>query len=168
MLVSAGGGSVGDSLYECALEAARLMPGTRWRILVGGNDAANRIARFEAARSPALIEAARSDFRQMLRHAAASVSMCGYNTALDLLQAGTPAVLVPFDAGKEVEQSLRAGSLAPLDGIEVIKTADLTPVGLTQAVRTVMAAHVRATDGFRFDGAARTVEIAAKLAGDRE
>jgi len=168
VLVSAGGGSVGDSLYECALEAARLMPGTRWRILVGGNDAANRIARFEAARSPALIEAARPDFRQMLRHAAASVSMCGYNTALDLLQAGTPAVLVPFDAGKEVEQSLRAGSLAPLDGIEVIKTADLTPVGLTQAVRTVMAAHVRATDGFRFDGAARTVEIAAKLAGDRE
>ncbi len=167
VLVSAGGGSVGDALYETALEAARLMPDTRWRLLVGGSDASDRIARFQAKGSPALIEAARPDFRQMLRHAAASVSMCGYNTALDLLQAGTPAVLVPFDAGKEVEQSLRAGSLAPLDGIDVVKTADLTPEGLAQAVRGLIAAPARATDSFRFDGAARTVEIAAELAEKR-
>jgi len=44
----------------------------------------------------------------MLYHAAASVSLCGYNTALDILQAGTPAVFVPFDDGSEVEQGLRA------------------------------------------------------------
>ncbi|MDE4133111.1 glycosyltransferase [Phaeobacter sp. QD34_3] len=168
VLVSAGGGSVGDALYRCALQAARQMPGTTWRLLVGGGDAPERIAQFASLGSPAVIEAARPDFRQMLRHAAASVSMCGYNTALDLLQAGTPAVLVPFDAGKEVEQSLRAGSLAPLNGIEVVKTADLTPEGLSQAVRAAMAAPARATDSFRFDGAARTVEIAAELVGKRE
>jgi predicted glycosyltransferase len=168
VLVSAGGGSVGDALYETALEAARLTPGTRWRLLIGGSDAADRIARFEAAGSPAIVEAARPDFRQMLRHAAASVSMCGYNTALDLLQAGTPAVLVPFDAGKEVEQSLRARSLAPLNGIEVLKTADLSPERLARAVRAVMAEPMRATDSFRFDGAARTVEIAVELAEKRK
>ena len=49
----------------------------------------------------------------MLYHAAASVSLCGYNTALDVLQSGVPAVLVPFDNGGEVEQSLRAEALAP-------------------------------------------------------
>ena len=168
VLVSAGGGSVGDTLYETALDAARLTPDTPWRLLVGGSDAAERIARFKAAGSPAIIEAARPDFRQMLRHAAASVSMCGYNTALDLLQAGTPAVLVPFDAGKEVEQSLRAGSLAPLDGIEVLKTAELAPERLAQAVQDAITAPPRATEGFRFDGAARTVEIAAELAEKRE
>lgn len=168
VLVSAGGGSVGDALYDCALNAARLIPGMRWRLLVGGNDAAERIALYTAKGSPALIEAARPDFRQMLRHAAASVSMCGYNTALDLLQAGTPAVLVPFDAGKEVEQSLRAQSLAPLNGIEVLKTADLSPERLAHAVQSVMTEPARALDSFRFDGAARTVEIAVELAEKRK
>ncbi|UWQ80088.1 glycosyltransferase [Leisingera sp. S132] len=168
VLVSAGGGSVGTPLYRCALEAARLMPGTPWRLLVGGSDADVRIAEFSTARSPALLEPARHDFRQMLSHAAASVSMCGYNTALDILQVGTPAVLVPFDAGNETEQGLRAASLAPLKGIEVLETANLSPESLCAAVKAAMQAPPRLAGGFRFDGAARTVEIAAELAGGRE
>ena len=167
VLVSAGGGSVGTPLYETALEAAKLMPDTPWRLLVGGSDAAARIEAFAKADSPALMEPARKDFRQMLSHAAASVSMCGYNTALDLLQAGTPAVLVPFDAGNETEQGLRAASLAPLDGIQVVKTADLSPEMLCTAVNSALRAPRRVAGGFRFDGAARSVEIAAELAGER-
>ncbi|UWQ41985.1 glycosyltransferase [Leisingera aquaemixtae] len=167
VLVSAGGGSVGTPLYRAALEAARQMPDTPWRLLVGGSDAGARIAEFAKAGSPALLGPARKDFRQMLSHAAASVSMCGYNTALDLLQAGTPAVLIPFDAGNETEQGLRAASLAPLNGIEVVKTADLTPEALCAAVKAAMQAPPRLAGGFRFDGAARSVEIAAELAGGR-
>ncbi|MEW2912917.1 glycosyltransferase [Leisingera sp. JC11] len=168
VLVSAGGGSVGTSLYRTALEAAKLMPETAWRLLVGGSDARARIAEFSSTCSPALLEPARKDFRQMLSHAAASVSMCGYNTALDLLQAGTPAVLIPFDAGNETEQGLRADSLAPLNGIEIVKTAGLTPEALCAAVKAAMQAPPRPAGGFRFDGAARSVEIAAELAGGRE
>lgn len=164
ILVSAGGGSVGDALFECALQAASLMPNTQWRLLVGGSDAAERIARFQAIDTPAIIEPARPDFRQMLPLAAASVSMCGYNTALDLLQSGAPAVLVPFDAGTEVEQGLRANSLSPLNGIKVVTSGDLTPDTLCAAVGSAIAAPRRATDGLHFDGAARTVEIATELA----
>ncbi|KIC24693.1 MULTISPECIES: glycosyltransferase family protein [unclassified Leisingera] len=167
VLVSAGGGNVGTPLYRCALDAARLMPDTSWRLLVGGSDAEMRIAEFARTGSPALLEPARKDFRQMLCHAAASVSMCGYNTTLDLLQAGTPAVLVPFDAGNETEQGLRAASLAPLDGIKVLKTAELSPETLCTAVKAAMQAPPRLAGGFRFDGAARSVEIAAELAGGR-
>ncbi|MEX0304929.1 MAG: glycosyltransferase family protein, partial [Leisingera sp.] len=167
VLVSAGGGSVGTPLYQTALEAAKLMPETPWRLLVGGADAATRIETLSKAGSPALLEPARKDFRQMLSHAAASVSMCGYNTALDLLQAGTPAVLVPFDAGNETEQGLRAASLASLNGIEIVKTADLTPEALCAAVNSALRASKRVAGGFRFDGAARSVEIAAELAGER-
>ncbi|VCU61989.1 FIG00989085: hypothetical protein [Tritonibacter mobilis] len=163
ILVSAGGGSVGDALYACAIEAAKLMPDYRWRILVGGADARARIADLEDAGSPAVLEPARPEFRAMLPHAAASVSMCGYNTALDLLQSGTPAVLVPFDAGKEVEQSLRAQSLAPLAGIEVEGAATLTPARLCAALSRAMHDTQRGLDGFEFDGAHRSVEIAATL-----
>lgn len=167
ILVSAGGGSVGDALFETALQAAKLMPEKKWRLLVGGSDAIDRISRFRDRHSPAAIEPARPDFRQMLPRAAASVSMCGYNTALDLLQSGTPAVLIPFDAGKEVEQGLRAKSLSPLDGIEVRTSADLTAERLCAAVASVTAAPRRATDGLCFDGAARAVEIAVELAEKR-
>jgi len=167
ILVSAGGGSVGDALFECALKAAALMPDTQWRLLVGGCDAAERIARFQTMDTPAIIEPARPDFRQMLPLAAASVSMCGYNTALDLLQSGTPAVLIPFDAGNEVEQGLRANSLSPLNGIEVVTSADLSPDTLCATVSRAIAAPRRATDGFHFNGAARTVEIATELVEQR-
>ncbi|MFC4216094.1 glycosyltransferase family protein [Pseudophaeobacter arcticus] len=164
ILVSAGGGSVGDEIYQTALQAARLMPDTPWRLLVGGSDANARIEQLSKIPSPAIMEPARPDFRQMLTHVAASVSMCGYNTALDLLQAETPAVLIPFDAGKEVEQSLRAQSLTPLAGIEALRTAELTPERLIAAVKKVRCAPRRSADQFQFDGARRAVEIARDLA----
>lgn len=164
ILVSAGGGSVGDEIYQTALQAARLMPDTPWRLLVGGSDANARIEQLSKIPSPAKMEPARPDFRQMLTHVAASVSMCGYNTALDLLQAETPAVLIPFDAGKEVEQSLRAQSLTPLAGIEALRTAELTPERLIAAVKKVRCAPRRSASQFQFDGARRAVEIARDLA----
>ena len=167
VLVSAGGGSVGDALFETACLAAAQMPDTRWRLLVGGSDAAQRIERLQAIGSPAVIEPARPDFRQMLPLAAASVSMCGYNTALDLLQCGTPSVLIPFDAGKEVEQGLRAQSLKPMPGFEVVTSADLTPDSLCQAIREAMTSPRRATDGLHFNGASRTVEISVDMAAQR-
>lgn len=166
VLVSAGGGSVGDEIYHCALQAARLMPDTPWRLLVGGNDAGDRIKALRQIPSPARIEAARSDFRQMLSHVAASVSMCGYNTALDLMQANTPAVLIPFDAGREVEQGLRASSLLPLHGFEMLRTADLTPERLVTAVNAAMVAPRRDASDLHFDGATRSVEIAHELVAE--
>ncbi|WP_417700637.1 glycosyltransferase family protein [Pseudophaeobacter sp.] len=167
VLVSAGGGNVGDEIYHCALAAARLMPDQPWRLLVGGSDAAERIKALSSLDSPARIEAARPDFRQMLSHVAASVSMCGYNTALDLLQANTPAVLIPFDAGREVEQGLRAQSLEPLPGFASLRTADLTPERLVAAVQAVQQAPRRTAAQFQFDGAARSVEIAHDMVRDQ-
>jgi len=164
ILVSAGGGNVGTSLFETAIDAARLMPTRRWRLLVGGSP--TRIAALQARNPPSntIIEAARTDFRQMLHHAAASVSMCGYNTALDLLQSGTRAVLVPFDAGQEVEQSLRAKSLGTLPGIAVLRSGDLTPRALCEAVEQVISDPPRPATNLRFDGAAQTVALACELA----
>ncbi|CUH75842.1 putative glycosyl transferase [Tritonibacter multivorans] len=168
ILVSAGGGDVGDALFACAIEAAKQMPDHRVRLLVGGRDAQARIARLADPSSPAVLEPARPDFRQMLPHAAASVSMCGYNTALDLLQAGTPSVFVPFDAGNEVEQGLRARSLAELPGFVVSPAAALTPDRLCEAITSAMRQPQRDVHNFRFDGATQSVEIAEKRMKDRQ
>lgn len=165
ILVSAGGGAVGTPLFQAALAAAKANPARKWRLLVGGGDAEDRIAalRRSAPESPAVLQPARPDFRQMLYHAAASVSMCGYNTALDLLQAGTPAVLMPFDAGQEVEQGLRAQSLARLPGISLLPSSDLGAAALLQKVDTVIDEGRRGAVDLNFDGANETVRIVANL-----
>ncbi|MEQ6204349.1 glycosyltransferase [Sulfitobacter sp. HNIBRBA2951] len=165
VIVSAGGGDVGQHVYRAAVEAADRIPHPL-RVLVGGADPQMRIAALHArATAPVVIEPARPDFRQMLSHAAASVSLCGYNTALDILQAGTPAIFIPFDEGNEVEQGLRATALSKREGIESLPRATLTPDSLSAAIARVIAAPARMADTIGFDGAARTVEITHKLRG---
>ncbi len=169
ILVSAGGGSVGQPIFRAAIEAARMMPDSRWRLLVGGGDAEMRMDELRAlARDwPITIEPVRPDFRNMLPLARASVSMCGYNTAMDLLQSGTPAVLIPFDDGKEVEQTLRARSLARMRALEVISSGNLTASKLATSVAKVIGQGFRKPAARGFDGSHRTVEIATQMAEAR-
>ena len=163
VVVSAGGGDVGAHIFAAAVGAARQDPDRHWRILVGGADAAERgVVLARAAPPNVTVEPARPDFRQMLHHAAASVSMCGYNTALDILQTGCPAVFIPFDAGSEVEQGLRADALAKLPGIAVLRSADLSPDRLTQALLEVTQAIRRAPRQTGFDGARETVKLTVR------
>jgi len=164
VIVSAGGGDVGAHIFAAAMDAAQQNHTRQWRILVGGADAGARCAKLaQAAPANVTLEPARPDFRQMLHHAAASVSMCGYNTALDILQTGCPAVFIPFDAGSEVEQGLRAEALAKLSAVEVLRSADLSPDRLATALAKVMRESPRAPRKDGFDGAQETVSITSKL-----
>lgn len=164
VLVSAGGGSVGNMLFETALKAAHMSKDRIWRLLVGGSDANVRITRLKtAASSNVIIEPARPDFRQMLYHAACSVSMCGYNTALDILQSGVPSVLVPFDDGGEVEQTLRAQSLTAMAGIEMIRSDALSPEKLLFSITAAQHARRPEGAGLQMDGAAETVRVTRNM-----
>ncbi|HSG57754.1 MAG TPA: glycosyltransferase, partial [Paracoccaceae bacterium] len=157
IIVSTGGGDVGHYIHDAALGAARRDPRRRWRLLIGGANAAH-LARLQAdAPQNATVEAARPEFRAMLHHATASVSQCGYNTALDILQAGTRAVFVPFDEDGEVEQGLRAKALSAHPGIATLPRDRLSPESLLAALDEV-ARDARMPARALFDGAARTVE----------
>lgn len=166
VLVSAGGGAVGQDLFRAAVAAAGLSSGLKWRILVGGADPAAQISQLQSqvGNADVVIEAARPDFRQMLHHAAASVSMCGYNTALDLMQAGTKSLFIPFDEGGEVEQTLRAQSLSHLHGIRMCAAADLTPERLLREVTELVNMPQSQPAEIHFDGAAEAVRIATRMA----
>ncbi len=168
VIVSAGGGSVGRHLFTAAVAAARLSPTLRWRVLVGGGNAQAVVAELSAKAPPNIIlEPARPDFRQMLTHAACSVSMCGYNTALDLLQAGTPSLFIPFDEGGEVEQTLRAESLSHLPMMQMLRAADLTPERLLQEVEVQAKLPRGKVPDLRFNGAQESVRIACGIAEGR-
>jgi predicted glycosyltransferase len=101
--VSEGGGPLGRRLLETAVEAAAL-DHRPWRLRVGGADAGAVIDRLRA-RAAALDLGGRvavapvgPDHRARLFTAAASVSLCGYNTATDILLSGVPAVIAPLAA----------------------------------------------------------------------
>jgi len=137
VLVSAGGGAVGLKLYRCAIESARLANGDfQWHLLIGRgvSQADKDQLQFDAPES-VKIEWARSDFPDLLRNAGVSISQSGYNTTMDLLGVGCPAIVVPFDGAGETEQRDRAERLATL-GIARLLTADeLSPQSLLDGVR---------------------------------
>ena len=166
VLVTAGGGDVGGALFDVAIRAAALRVDLRWRLLVGGQNAKERSAAFnEGAPSNLLAEPARRDFRQMLHLARVSVSMCGYNTALDVMQASCPAVFVPYDAGNEVEQGIRAEALSRQTGVEAIPTTILTPDVLLSAIASVEGSKRPPLAQAQTSGAQRTVEMVSKMVG---
>ena len=144
-IVSTGGGAVAGPLIEAALAARALSPLAEapWRFLIGPNmaEAAFRdlVARARA-RGPAdvTIERARPDFRSLLARARLSISQAGYNTVLEVLAAGVPAVVVPFAAGSESEQSLRARLLAERGALTLLEAAALTPANLATAIAVAL------------------------------
>ena len=164
ILVTAGGGPVGRRLFETAVRAAR-PGGPRWRLLVGGPDAAafsDRLNRM-AAGAPVWAEPVRADYREMLGRCAAAVGQCGYNTAIDWLQSGVPGVFVPFAEEGEVEQTIRATSLSKRYGFGHIAEDELTPENLAIAAQNAVRRGRVSVNGLQMDGAARSSRILSEF-----
>ena len=113
--------------------------------------------------APVLAEPLRADYRAMLTRCAAAVGQCGYNTAIDWLQAGVPGVFVPFAEAGEVEQTLRAASLQERYGYGLIAEDELTPENLAAATTAAVSRGRFKVNGLKFDGAARTSRILVDL-----
>ncbi len=112
ILVSGGGSGAALPLYRLCLDAARLNASWPWRILAGRGLAESDFAALRQSASPNVtVERARPDFPALLASCALSISQAGYNTVLDLVEAGCRAIVVPFDAGAETEQGVRAEAM---------------------------------------------------------
>ncbi|MGM0586154.1 MAG: glycosyltransferase family protein [Pseudomonadota bacterium] len=156
VLVATGGGVIGRRLLETAARASALSP-LRWRLRVGGADAAQAAARLSAL-GPAVAEPAAADYRARLARAAVSVSLAGYNTAVEVALSGTPALFVPMEEGGEREQLLRARAFARFDEIETARIGELTPEALAVRVEA-LARRPRHAPPLRADGAAEAARL---------
>jgi predicted glycosyltransferase len=170
VLVSAGGGAVGSPLLFAALAARPFTPvaDRTWRLLAGPNcpdDAFGRIAAM--ADRCTIVERFRDDFPARLRVAALSISQAGYNTTMDVLRAGVPAVVVPYEAKGETEQQLRAGILAERGLLSAVPAAELTPERLAAAIADTLARPRLTPNTIDFSGAATTAELVGELAERR-
>lgn len=168
VIVSVGGGAVGQRLLRTALEARPLsrLRDVPWRLLAGVNASESdlELLRLACAKGRGLVvERYRSDFAQMLGRCRLSVSQGGYNTVMEVLQARASAVIVPFAGGAEIEQTLRTRLLAERGWVDMVEEAELTPPELARAIdrasqRTTLPPVIR------MDGARESADLVASWA----
>ncbi|HYR33768.1 MAG TPA: glycosyltransferase [Burkholderiales bacterium] len=162
VLVSAGGGAVGRRLLESAMLAREhtLLRGATWRVLAGINCSEADFRALERLAGPGIVlERSRADFTALLGNCALSISQAGYNTVAETLQARVRAVLVPFAAGGESEQTLRAELLAERGAAAMVDAAKLSPQTLADAVNRAVRAPRPPADLVDLNGARRSAEL---------
>jgi predicted glycosyltransferase len=164
LLVSIGGGRVGHELIDCALAASALLAiPHRLHIVTGPHCPDEIFAQFEqrvAAQSAVTLERFTPAFPARLQHADLSISMAGYNTCMDLLAAGTRALLYPFTGNNNQEQTMRARKLERLGRVKVMEQLD--PARLAAAITQSLQAPVP-TITLDMNGAATTARLLAAL-----
>jgi predicted glycosyltransferase len=91
-----------------------------------------------------------------------SVSQAGYNTILDILAAGAPAVVVPFASERETEQTLRAERLAAAGVLEIVREAELSSEQLGRALDRAIA-RGQGSIAIAMGGAKRAAEAIVEM-----
>lgn len=167
LLVSAGGGIVGAALFRGALAAREhLVRELPMRIVAGPflpeADWEALRQQAQAHRGVTLVRHV-PDMVAELRAARASISQCGYNTALDLVVAGVPALVVPYETRTENEQRQRAERLASLGALQWLSADALSPDTLAAAIHRLLAFTPRPA-ALALDGAERSAQFLWGLA----
>lgn len=165
VIVSAGGGAVGAKLIEAAIAAyPQLLSLGRWCVITGPNLDQAEMDRLMAMAPPEIeIVRFRKDFPSLLGQARLSISQAGYNTVCDILQARCRAVLIPFAAGGETEQTTRAEKLQELGLAVSVDEATLSAQALAEAIRATLALDPAIGAPLRLDGARQTAIILREL-----
>jgi predicted glycosyltransferase len=162
VLVSAGGGIVGGALYRAVIQARALMhEAPPLRIIAGPflPEPEWLELRELAARHPG-VELLRHvpDMVAEMRQARAAIGQCGYNSALDIVGADVPALVIPYETATENEQLARAERLAALGAVQMQRACDLTPQRLARAMRSLLEFTPRRC-ALDLNGAQRCAEL---------
>ena len=166
VVVSAGGGVVGAALLGTALAARPLTRYARtpWRLITGRNlPEADFRALAARADDGIVIERFRSDLPALFTRAALSISQAGYNTAVELLQARVPMVLVPFAEAAETEQTLRARLLTEAGVAQMVEADMLEPAGLARAIDRARIPPILTVD---MEGARTSARMILQIAAE--
>lgn len=174
VVISAGGGSVGGRLLSCVLEAYPRIQSRRPvpLVIIAGpflsdSEWLNLQRKSNNFRNLTLLRSV-PDLRALLKNAAASISQCGYNTAVDVLMTGVPALFVPYSRGEENEQLRRAQNLARRQLALCLPESELTPESLAHGIGQLQDFRP-APHRLNLDGASASARRVAELnqGGDR-
>jgi len=105
IVISRGGGAVSPKLITLAIEAQRLLnDNIRTIIACGPATTSDEMTLFSSCLKPqdhgrVFLADHLADLDDYLRNCRVSVSLCGYNTSVQLMRHGTPSVIVPYQNG---------------------------------------------------------------------
>ena len=164
IVTSIGSGSVGAPLLEAVANAARFddtMRDLRFQMFTGPYCPPEVVEKLQTTEQQNVtIERFADHFVDWLAAADLSVSMAGYNTSMNTLAAGVPALMLPFDQNRE--QRLRVEQLIGDHSIRMLEEQDLTPQRLAALIRTQLQAG-RYRTRLDLDGARQTVALLEQL-----
>jgi len=166
IIASAGGGNVGAPLLKAAVQAFNQLAGDKTchlKVFSGPFLESGDLGDLEKmAGHHVQIEQFTPDFLSYLAAADLSVSMGGYNTTMNILATGVPALVWPFPQNRE--QRLRAGRLAKDGVLRVIEDEDLRPDRLAGLMDQMLASPKCLPGKFDLDGAVNTARWIGNIA----
>jgi predicted glycosyltransferase len=157
VVIAAGGGAVGQPLFDAAMQAKRLWwrETGLWTVIGGPQLEPGALAALRAQAGPEMsIHAGYPGLAQLYDTAQLVVAQAGYNTVVEALGAGAQLTVVPYATPKETEQSMRARRFAEAGWLTLVEPAELTPAALVLAMEAALNLPP-APAPFPQDGAAR-------------
>lgn len=164
IVVSAGGGIVGEELFSAAIEAQKIMWDTdrlRMQIVAGAflpEDAWQRVSEKSEGVKGLKLKRRVRNLAGLMRESAVSVSQCGYNTAMDIIRAGVPALVVPYGDRKENEQCRRAERLENLGALKSFKSEQMNGESLASEIREMLNFAPK-SQALNLEGVKKSTEI---------
>lgn len=165
VLVTFGGGSDGVHRAELYVQALATAP-AYWdsHIITGplmGADIKRRIRQQAKKLQPigsVKVQRFHSNIPALLQQVDAVVSMAGYNSCVEILQSGVPAVLLPRSFPRR-EQVIRATRMAELGWVSVLPEVDPDPHRLFSAVEAALKSPRRSQPQVDLHGLSRLCDI---------
>ncbi len=160
IVVSIGSGSVGSYLLEAVAEtvdAVAAAESGRFHFFTGPYCGEHEQRRLAEHHHPALVvDRFAENFIDLLAAADLSISMAGYNTSMNILAAGVPALMLPFAQNRE--QRLRVEQLTADHPIRLLHMEDLSPERLIPIIRSQLRSP-RYQTAIDLNGAGQTLNI---------
>jgi predicted glycosyltransferase len=167
IVASIGSGSVGAELLEAVLKGLELLeaePSWQARFFTGPYCPPEVIARLEARQNQRVrVSRFSKRFVDWLAAADLSISMAGYNTCMNTLAAGVPALMLPFE--QNLEQRRRVEKLIHRAPIGLLNQDALAAERLAAAIRRQLGLPRFSTD-IDLNGAAGTLAYIETLTPD--
>jgi len=162
IIVSAGGGAVGYATLPKIFKlrnkvSIRDFP---WRFVTGPHMPLEVFKELkEKETKDTFVERNRPDLPAVISRAKLSISQAGYNTIAEIINAGTPAVVVPYEGGIETEQRLRSDLLAKRSLLQIVDENELTVKNMNNAIHQALNIEPMRKLDINLNGASHTAHL---------